>query len=87
MDMGTLSIVAAAGSGDLLVGLLIGCCLGLLLGPAFRAWQIHREWTDASREAGLADQLLDRMALDLEDRSDPTDAADEIGEPAWPTRR
>ena len=85
--MGTLSIVAAAGSGDLLVGLLIGCCLGLLLGPAFRAWQIHREWTDASREAGLADQLLDRMALDLEDRSDPTDAADEIGEPAWQTRR
>jgi hypothetical protein len=85
--MGTLSIVAAAGSGDLLVGLLIGCCLGLLLGPAFRAWQIHREYTDASREAGLADQLLDRMALDLEDRPDPTDAADGIGEPAWPTRR
>ena len=85
MDM--LTIVAATGSGDLVVGLLIGCCIGLLGGPAFRAWQIHREWADASREAGLADQLLDKMALDLEDPADLTDAADEIGEPAWPTRR
>ena len=79
-------MVAAGGSGDLLVGLLIGCCLGILVGPAFRAWQTRREWVDASREAGLADRLLDRMALDLEDRPDLTDA-DRIGEPVWPARR
>ena len=85
--MNALSMVAAAGSGDLVVGLLIGCCIGILVGPAFRAWQIHREWVDASREAALADRLLDQMALDLEDRSDLTDAADRIDERAWPARR
>jgi len=85
MDM--LSIVAAGGSGDLLVGLLIGCCIGILVGPAFRAWQIHREWTDASHEAGLADRLLDQMDLDLEDRAAFTEDEDPIGGAAWRTHR
>jgi hypothetical protein len=85
MDM--LSIVAAGGSGDLLVGLLIGCCLGILVGPAFRAWQIHREWADTSREAGLADRLLERMDLDLEDHATFLDDDDVIGGATWRTRR
>jgi hypothetical protein len=87
--MSALSMVAAGGSGDLLVGLLIGCCLGIVVGPAFRAWQIHREWADASHEAGLADQLLDRMErdVDLEDWTAFPDADDPIGERAWRTRR
>jgi hypothetical protein len=83
--MDALSIVAAGGSGDLLVGLLIGCCIGILVGPAFRAWQIHREWTDASREAGLADRLLEQMDLDLEERAF-FDDDDVIGGPTWRTR-
>jgi hypothetical protein len=85
--MNTYTMLAAGGSGDLLVGLLIGCCLGILVGPAFRAWQIHREWMAASREAGLADQLLDRMehGADLEDWTAFTDADEPIGEPAWRT--
>jgi hypothetical protein len=85
MDM--LAIVAAGGSGDLLVGLLIGCCIGLLVGPAFRAWQIHREWADASREAGLADRLLEQMDLDLQDRAAFGNDDDTIGERAWRTHR
>ena len=82
--MDPLSVVAAGGSGDLLVGLLLGCCIGILVGPAFRAWQIHREWTDASREAGLADRLLERMDLDLEERV-VSDDDEMIGGPTWRT--
>jgi hypothetical protein len=61
--MGSVSIVAAAsnGSGDFIVGILIGGCLGYLVGPVLRSWQIYREWVDASREVRLADRLLDRM--------------------------
>ena len=85
MDM--LSIVAAGGSGDLLVGLSIGCCIGILVGPAFRAWQIHREWTDTSREAGLADRILEQMDLDLEDRAAFLDDDGVIGRATWRTHR
>jgi hypothetical protein len=85
MDM--FSIVAAGGSGDLVVGLLIGCCIGILVGPAFRAWQIHREWTATSREVGLADRILEQMDLDLEDRGAFLDDDDVIGGPAWRTHR
>jgi hypothetical protein len=64
--MNALSMVAAGGSGDLLVGLLIGCCLGILVGPAFRAWQTRREWVDASREARLVDHLLTGLEADAD---------------------
>ena len=62
--MNWLSILAAGGSGDLLVGILIGCCLGILIGPGFRAWQTHREWIAASREAQLVDHLLTGLEAD-----------------------
>ncbi|MGH2640772.1 MAG: hypothetical protein ACRDGO_03635 [Actinomycetota bacterium] len=64
--MHSLSILAAGGGGDLLVGILIGGCLGVLIGPAFRAWQIHREWVDASREAQLVDHLLTGLEADTD---------------------
>ena len=51
-----LSLIIAAGdngSGDFVVGLLVGCCIGILVGPAFRSWQIYKEWVVASREADL----------------------------------
>ena len=69
-----LSLIAAGGngSGDLVVGLLVGCCIGILVGPAFRSWQTHREWAEASREARLADRLLERMEIDA-DLSGPGD--------------
>ncbi len=64
--MELFSIVAAGGngSGDLVVGLMIGCVLGVLVGPAFRAWQTHREWIDASREVQLVDHLLAGLEAD-----------------------
>ena len=64
--MNWLSTLAAGGGGDLLVGILIGCCLGILIGPGFRAWQTHREWVDASREAQLVDHLLSGLEADAD---------------------
>jgi hypothetical protein len=73
--MDLLSIVAANGNGgdDFLVGLLVGCVIGVLVGPAFRSWQSYREWTEASREVRLADRLLTRLEAeaDLEAGTDP----------------
>jgi hypothetical protein len=70
-----LSTLAAGGSvtGDFVVGLLLGLCLGVLVGPAFRSWQAFREWSDASHEVHLADRLLEQMEIevDLDDRLDP----------------
>jgi hypothetical protein len=60
----TAFITAAASSNgidDLVVGVALGLCIGLLIGPAIRSWQIRREWIEASREARLTDRLLRRL--------------------------
>ena len=62
--MNSLAMLAAGGGEDLLVGMLIGCCLGILIGPGFRAWQTHKEWVTASEEAQLTDRLLTRLEAD-----------------------
>lgn len=88
--MDLLFIVAAAGNGgdDFLVGLLVGCVTGVLVGPAFRSWQSYREWTDASREARLADRLLERLEVyaDLDERNLFTDTEATDLWAAWRTR-
>ena len=68
MDM-TFHLIAAAetGSGNFVVGLLLGVCVGLLVGPAFRSWLVFREWSEASREAKLADRLVTRIETDAEE--------------------
>ena len=60
-----------SGSGDFVVGLFLGLCIGVLVGPAFRSWQAHREWAAASREDRLTDRLLERLEIEagLDDRS------------------
>jgi hypothetical protein len=89
--MDLFSIVAASGngSGDFAVGLLVGCCIGILVGPAFRSWQIYREWVEASREVRLADQLLERIEMeieaDLDELAVPTDPDDSTLGSAWRT--
>lgn len=83
-----LSMLAVGGGGDLLVGIVIGCCLGILIGPGFRAWQTHREWIAASREAGLTDRLLERIERDAEpDVWAELSDLDDASEPTWRTRR
>jgi hypothetical protein len=87
--MDPVSIVAAAtnGSGDFIVGVLLGGCLGYLVGPALRSRQAYREWTAASREVRLADRLLERMEAeaDLDDQDVFTDADDEAFQATWRT--
>jgi hypothetical protein len=57
-------VAACSGSGDLIVGLLIGTAIGFLGGPILRHWLVWREWTDASRESRLTDELLTRLEED-----------------------
>lgn len=88
--MGLIGMVGAAGasgSGDLIVGLILGACIGFLLGPVFRSWTAHREWREASREADLADLVLARMELDEipEAIPDPHRSDDEEIPRAWRT--
>ncbi len=83
------SILAAGtnGSGDFIVGVLLGACLGYLVGPALRSWQIYREWADASREARLSDRLLDRLDVeaDLAERDRFAGADEDVFRAVWRT--
>ena len=87
MDLSVIS-AGANGSGDLIVGLLVGCCIGILVGPAFRSWQVYREWAEASREARLADRLLERMEIDadLDGLGDPSRSDEATPGSAWQPR-
>jgi len=89
MDGGTLLAAASGGRADLVVGLLLGLCLGLLVGPAFRAWQIHREWIDASKEARLTEQLLQELDEDADVTEIPPlrSSGHAAAKASWPTRR
>jgi len=74
MNISALLAVTSAGVGGFLAGLIVGAGLGLLAGPAIRSWLAYREWEDASREADVADRLLERMEADaarFEERADP----------------
>ena len=83
----TFHLIAAAetGSGNFVVGLVLGLCVGLLVGPAFRSWLTFREWSDASREATLADRLVTRLEADAEEDTPPVSSEDD-GAPGTPSR-
>ena len=93
MDIGSIVAAGGSGSGDLVVGLLLGTVLGILVGPAFRSWLTYREWAEASREARLADRLLERIEVDADlDGHGPAGHPDHAPDPAsgrttWPARR
>lgn len=74
MISGGILAITGAGVGGFLAGLLVGVGLGLLVGPAIRSWLAYREWEDASREADVADRLLERLEADaarFEERTEP----------------
>lgn len=91
----TFHLIAAAetGSGNFVVGLVLGLCVGLLVGPALRSWLVFREWSEASREAKLADRLVTRIESDAEEGGAPSIATDatpplpnQDGSPRTPSR-
>lgn len=86
--MDLTSIVAAGGNGSsyFIAGLILGGSIGFLLGPVFRSWQAYREWVDASREARLADQLLERMEIDADLDEGPLEVGDRVPGSTWRTR-
>jgi hypothetical protein len=88
MDLHSIVAASGNGGGDFLVGILVGCVIGVLVGPAFRSWQAYREWSDASREARLADRLLERLEVDadLDERNFFTDTEATDPGAAWRTR-
>jgi hypothetical protein len=89
MDLSPIIAASGNGSGDLVVGLLVGCCIGILVGPAFRSWQVYREWVEASREVRLADKLLERMEIDtdLNGHGGPTRSHEPAAGSTWQPRR
>jgi hypothetical protein len=87
-----LAIVLAAGTArdaNLFVGILIGIVIGFLGGPALRHWLVYREWTEASREAELTDELLARLGELPEpvDQDEPPQPDDGVRRVRWPTSR
>ncbi|HET9249488.1 MAG TPA: hypothetical protein VFP13_06060 [Actinomycetota bacterium] len=66
-------LAAVTRSADLLVGLVLGLCIGLLVAPALRSWQSRREWLEASREAQLTERLLRNLEVHDAGTSPPDD--------------
>lgn len=88
-DMHMMAFQAAAANGgdaDFLVGLIVGACLGFLIGPALRSWLSYREWAAASRQERLVDELVSRMENDVEhDAEDAPSDPDETSRRSWQT--
>ncbi|HYZ14309.1 MAG TPA: hypothetical protein VFA08_12010 [Actinomycetota bacterium] len=59
-------MIGVALSADLLTGLALGLCVGMLVSPLLRAWLTWREWLEASHEADLMGDVLRRMDADDE---------------------
>lgn len=60
------AMIGVALSADLLTGLALGLCVGMLVSPLLRAWLTWREWLEASHEADLMGDVLRRMDADDE---------------------
>jgi hypothetical protein len=83
VHLGTIAALHA--DADLLVGFLVGTTVGLLAGPLLRAWLTFLEWTHASREAELTEELIDRLDRELDEHHERRGASSTRG--PWPTPR
>jgi hypothetical protein len=54
-------VVASVDIIGFLSGLGLGILLGVVLGPVARFWLWWHEWLDASREARLTEEVMERM--------------------------
>jgi len=85
MDLTSFVAASAQADSGFVVGLVLGGFTGFLVAPAIRSWQAYREWTDASREARLADRLLQRMEMDADLVEEPREVDDRVLGSAWRT--
>ena len=84
MDL-TSFVAAGADTGSgFVVGLALGSFTGFLVGPIVRSWLAHREWAEASREARLADRLLERMEIEADGDREPHEVDERVGS-TWRT--
>jgi hypothetical protein len=84
MDLTSFVAVGTETGSGFIVGLTLGSFTGFLVGPAVRSWIAHREWAEASREARLADRLLERMEVDADGDAKPHEVDVKVGS-AWRT--
>ena len=83
----TSLVAAGAGTGSgFVVGLVLGGITGVLVAPVIHTWLAHREWMEASREARLADRLLERMELDAGLDEGPREVDDRVLGSTWRKR-
>jgi hypothetical protein len=54
-------MIVAGIYGAFAAGLAVGLAIGLVVGPLLRMWLSWREWSEASREARLTEDVLERM--------------------------
>ncbi len=85
MDLTSLVAAAAATGSGFVVGLVLGGITGVLVAPAIHIWLAHREWMEASREARLADRLLERMGIEVDGAEEPHEVDGKVGS-VWRTR-
>ncbi len=84
MDLTSFVAAGARADSGFVVGLVLGGFTGFLVAPAIRSWQAYREWTDASREARLADRLLERMEMEADRHEGPNPVDERVGS-TWRT--
>ncbi len=85
MDLTSFLAAGAHADSGFVVGLVLGGFTGFLVAPAIRSWQAYREWTDASREARLADRLLERMEIDADLDEGRREVDDKVLGSTWRT--
>lgn len=85
MDLTSFAAAGAHADSGFVVGLVLGGFTGFLVAPAIRSWQAYREWTNASREARLADRLLEHMGIDADLDEGPREVDDKVLGSTWRT--
>jgi hypothetical protein len=84
VDLTSFIVAGARADSGFVVGLVLGGFTGFLVGPLIRSWLAYREWAEASREARLADRLLEKMESEAHGDDGPLTVEERVGS-TWRT--